>query len=326
MASRVFRPSRIIAVVLVIGAAAWVASQNLGPQADESGAPAQTAGEVAPPPVPLQKVGVSLATAEEHHREIVLSCVTEADHRAKAVARGAGVITDLNVKRGNAVMAGETMATISDEGRMAAVQQAQALLDQRMAEYDANKRLIDQGNAPKNQLPALEAGVAAAKAAVSAAQAELEKTSVKAPIGGVIDAVPIQVGQAVQVGTEVATIVDPDPMLAVGAVNENRRNSVRIGQNATVRFIDGSTRNGTVNFVEPQRRQGDPHVRGGGHDGQPRRGDRRRGDVRDDREPRPGDGDGGAALGAGVFRRRPSWGALGRCRQQGGVQPDRHRR
>ena len=38
----------------------------------------------------------------------------------------------------------------------------------RQAEYDANKRLIDQGAAPRNQLTALEAALAASKAALAA--------------------------------------------------------------------------------------------------------------------------------------------------------------
>jgi multidrug efflux system membrane fusion protein len=165
------------------------------------------------------------------------------------VARGGGVIIDLFISRGDAAKAGDVIARISDEGRQAAVLQAQALLDQRMAEYEANKRLIEQGTAPKNQLPALEAAVAAARAAVALAEAEAEKTAVKSPIDGIVDEVPVQVGQAAQVGTEIAAIVDPDPMLAIGAVSESRRSSLKAGQAASVRFIDGSTVTGTVDFV-----------------------------------------------------------------------------
>jgi multidrug efflux system membrane fusion protein len=249
MASRLFKPSRVIAVVLVVAAVAWIASRNVGPLAEEEAVhePAPPAEQAAQ--IPVQRVGVVSAGIERHQQQIVLSCVTQADRRAKAVARGGGVITELKVKRGSIVAANETIATISDEGRQAAVRQAQALLDQRLAEYEANKRLIDQGNAPRNQLPALEAAVAAARAAVATAQAESDRASVNSPIGGVVDVVPLQVGQAVQAGSEIATIVDPDPMLAVGAVSESRRGSIKVDQAATVRFIDGSKVEGKVSFV-----------------------------------------------------------------------------
>lgn len=247
MASRIFRPSRLIAAALVIGAIAWFAAGQFGGSAEEHAA-TETA-EPAAVQIPLQKVGVTTATPEQHERKVVLSCVTEADRRASAVARGAGVIIDLRVNRGSRIRAGDVIAQLSDEGRSAALGQAQALLDQRLAEYEANKALIDTGDAPRNTLAALEAAVAAARAALAAAQAEADRSTVKAPIDGVVDSVAFQVGQAVQAGSEIAVVVDPDPMLAVGQVSEARRNSLEKGQEARVRFIDGSTVAGTVEFV-----------------------------------------------------------------------------
>lgn len=261
----IFRPSRIIAVAMIVGAALWIASGSLGD--GESASDVSTAalapglsdptslgededGESsAAVRIPVQKVSVATVESERHDRTILLSCVTRAENRAVAVARGAGVLLNLTVQRGDMVEAGQIIARISDEGRQASVKQAEALLAQRLAEYDANKALIDRGNAPRNSLPALEAGVAAARAAVAAAQAEADRSLVKAPIAGVVDTVPAEVGQAVQVGMSVAEIVDPDPMLAVASVSEARRTSVRSGQSATIRFIDNSTVDGQVKFV-----------------------------------------------------------------------------
>lgn len=249
MASKLFRPSRLIAVVLVVGAALWLVAGQFGGEAVEPSGAEDAQAHAEPTAVPLQKVGVTTATPERHQRTAVLSCVTEADRRASAVARGAGVIIELNVSRGDRVRAGDTIAKLSDEGRGSAVAQAQALLDQRLAEYDANKQLIDRGDAPRNTLPALEAAVAAARAALAAAEAEADRSIVRAPINGVVDTVAFQIGQAVQGGSEIAVVVDPDPMLAVGQVSEARRTSVKAGQAAEVRFIDGTRVLGTVNFV-----------------------------------------------------------------------------
>jgi multidrug efflux system membrane fusion protein len=243
MASGLFKPSRIVAIGVVAAVVAWIATGVMSKSHTDEGGPQP------PAPVPVQKVGVTMVTPEMHRREITLSCVTQADHKASAVARGAGVITSLAVSRGSVVKAGDVIGQLSDEGRQAAVAQAQALLDQRTAEYNANKKLIEQGNAPKNNLPALEAAVAAAKAALAAAEAELEKATIRSPIDGKVDSVPVQVGQAVLPGAEVAQIVDPDPMLAVGSVSEARRSSVKVGQDATVRFIDNQHVNGKVTFV-----------------------------------------------------------------------------
>jgi multidrug efflux system membrane fusion protein len=245
MASSFFRPSRVVAVLLAVGAVVWIGSRVVAPQAEERPAPKGTTTTQ----VPVQRVSVVTANSVSHQQQTILSCVTQADHRAQAVARGAGVIVDLKVKLGATVKAGDTIAVISDEGRSAAVRQAQALVDQRQAEYDANKKLIDQGAIPRNQLTALEAAVAASKAALASAQAEAARANVIAPIEGVINDLPMQIGQAVAIGNTLATIVDPDPMLAVGAVSENRRAKIQIGQPASIRFINGPGATGTVSFV-----------------------------------------------------------------------------
>jgi len=245
MASAIFKPSRIIAIAVVVAAALWIGSGVFGSNEEPAGD--RTAAEA--PTIPIQKVAVATANPEKHERVILVSCVTEADHRAIAAARGGGVLVDLLVSAGDAVQADDTIGRISDEGREAAVKQAEALVAQRRAEYEANKKLIDQGTAPRNSLPALEAAVAAADAVLASARAEAEKLAIKSPIGGIVDSVPLQVGQAVQDGTEVAEIIDPDPMLAVGAVSEFRRGSLRIGQNVTVRFVEGPPVDGKINFV-----------------------------------------------------------------------------
>lgn len=244
MASSLLKPSRLIALVLIIVAGGWVVSGYLA------------SGEEKPKPdtkqteeVPIQKVTVIPVTNQSHRRQVIMSCVTKADQQAIATARGAGVLINLKVERGSTVKAGDVIAAISDEGREAAVSQAQALLDQRMSEYNANKKLIQSGDISRNTLPSLEAAVAAAKAALAAAQAEADRSIVRAPVDGIVNAVPVQVGQAIQAGTEIADIVSPDPMLAVGAASERQRPSLSVGQHTTVRFIDDTKVEGKVSFV-----------------------------------------------------------------------------
>lgn len=242
-------PSRVLSVLLVLGAAGWIASGVFAEQhpADED---MPEADAVAEEPVELvQKVAVASAIPEEHSREFTMSCVTEADHQSVAVARGAGVIIELKVNRGSKVKAGDVIARISDEGRESAVKQANAVLEQRKAELESTKSLIEKGNAPRIQLPALEAAVASAEASLANAKAEADRSMVRAPIDGVVQDVPVQVGQAIQIGTQVAEVIDPSPMLAVGSISERSRAHVREGQDAVVRFIDNLTVNAKVSYV-----------------------------------------------------------------------------
>ena len=197
------------------------------------------------------------------------------------MARANGIIMTLNVKRGDKVEGGETIATLSDEGRSAMVFQAKAVLDQRQAEYEANKALIDKGNTPKNQLPALEAAVASAKATLATAEAEADKSMIRSPIGGIIDTLPIQLGQAIQPGEEIATVLDPDPMLAVGSISERERNALKLGQHVDVRFIEGTHRTGEISYIGVSAAKATRTYPVEVPDVQSRRGDRRRRHLRD---------------------------------------------
>ena len=72
---------------------------------------------------------------------------------------------------------------------------------------------------------------------------------IRSPLDGIVTSVPVEVGQAIQPATTIAEIIDPDPMLAVGAVSERARSQLKVGQKASVRFIDGREVRGSVSYV-----------------------------------------------------------------------------
>ena len=112
MASGLLKPSRLIAAGVIIAAVLWIGT---GIAVNGSHAGDGKGGE--PPAIPVQKVGVTTALPELHRQYVTLSCVTQADHKASATARGAGVLLGLAVSRGDVVTAGTIIARISDEGR-----------------------------------------------------------------------------------------------------------------------------------------------------------------------------------------------------------------
>lgn len=247
MANGFFKPSRIAAVTLIALAGLWIASGSFGPHAAEEA----THGAAAPAakPATARRVSFTPVTPQPHVRNVVLSGVTQAEKRAQSVARGSGVILEIKVARGSTVKSGDVVAILSDEGREAAVKQAQALVDQRQADLDAQRELIERGTLPRNQMNGLQTQLASAQASLATAKAELLKVSVRAALDGRVENVPVEVGQAAQVGTVVAEVVSPDPMLAVGQVSEKDRAALQVGQKANVTFIDGGKAAGIVSFV-----------------------------------------------------------------------------
>jgi len=212
--------SRILAAVIVIAATLWIGSGVFGRTESPEAAP--SAAVAKPAAQPLFQVAVITADVEEHSRRLSLAGRTEADNRASAVARTAGSIVELKVRRGDRVAEGDVIATLSDEAREAQVAEAEAHVQQKRTDLDAKLTLIERGVVPANEKNMLEAELRSAEATLAMAKAEHERGLIRAPIAGVVSQAPMTTGQAVQAGSMVAEVIALDPMLAVAEVAERR--------------------------------------------------------------------------------------------------------
>lgn len=244
------RAARLVAVGLVVGGAAWIGSGVLGRDAGQKSAAADA--QSAPKTAPRFKVAVLPVATEMHQRRVVLSGRTEADKRVMAVARVSGVVLELRVRRGSVVRAGDVVAILSDEAREAQVAQARARLEQRRSEAVARLKLIETGAYPAINKGQLQAEMRAAEAGLAQAEAERQKGEVTAPISGVVNDVPVEVGTALQVfmsGANIAEIIALDPMLAVVEVAERQLAGVSVGGAAEVKLVTGERVAGKIRFV-----------------------------------------------------------------------------
>ncbi len=242
--------SRLFAFLILLAAIGWIGSGVLGRTDERADAALAPAEQAAAPEVRFQVAAIE-ARAEQHARSIVLSGATQADTRASAVARGSGIVVELNVKRGARVEKGDVLAVLSDEAREAQVAEATARLEQRRTELKAKLRLIERGVSPALDKPQLEADIRTAEAALAQAEAEQRRGVVTAPISGTVSAVPVSQGQALQAGATVAEVIALDPMLAVFEVAERQLAGLEIGDEATVTLVTGQTVTGRVRFISP---------------------------------------------------------------------------
>jgi multidrug efflux system membrane fusion protein len=247
--------SRIAAVGIVAAAALWIASGHFLPHETAESRASIPKDVAAKKPF---RVSIIDAKLVDHSRNLVLAGRTEADRRVTVAARSGGVLTELRVRRGTRVKAGDIIAVLSDDARKAQVAQAESLVIQRQTELDAKRKLIVSGAVPKLELVNLEAQLAAAAATLAAAQAELERGSVRAPFSGIVNDVTVEVGGAAlpMMGREIATIVALDPMLAVVEVSERRLAGLRVGDTAKVKLVTGESLSGKIRFVAKTASQG----------------------------------------------------------------------
>jgi multidrug efflux system membrane fusion protein len=242
------KAARIAAVGLVVGAAAWIASGHLFPHdSAESRAAVQPEAQSQK----LFRVSVTDAKVEPRTRNLVLSGRTEADRKMMLTARVDGVVSELKVRRGSVVKAGDVIAVLSDEAREARVLQARAMLMQRKTELAARMKLVEQGTMPRLEAVNLETQFKAAEAGLAAAEAERDRSVIRAPWAGIVNDVPVEVGQAVMSfqGKDLVQIVSIAPILAVVEVAERNLSGVHLGDPAEVRLVTGLKANGKVRFI-----------------------------------------------------------------------------
>ncbi len=115
------------------------------------------------------------------------------------------------------------------------------------AEELANRNGIEQqrleiaGEAVKAQLAVQQAAVDQQRALARLRRSQVQALRVRAGIDGVLQVLPVEVGQRVTPGTNLARVAQPGKLKAVVRVAETQARDVQIGQKATI-----DTRNGVV--------------------------------------------------------------------------------
>src|SRR5690606_12339018 len=160
-----------------------------------------------------------------------------------------GQVDVVHVSKGQSVAAGDLLCTLDQGTRQAAVAQAEAGVAQARSEYEANAALREKQLAPANSGLPLEAALRAAEANLQNAEAELERTEVRAPVDGIVQDPLATVGDMLGAGTPCATVVQLDPMVFAGAVPEVNIGHARLGMPATITTVTGNTFDGKVSFI-----------------------------------------------------------------------------
>ena len=237
-------PARLTALAIILLCGVWIASGYLRTPAPEA-PPARMADATRP----LFRVTAQPFKAEAHARYFTLTGRTQSDQRVVVSARTSGIVSKIIVKRGARVKAGDPLIELSDEAREANVAQAKARLSQRAAELEAREILAKRGNYPTLNLEQLRAEKQGAEAALAVAEAELLRSNISAPISGIVNDLPVEIGQGLMMGISIAEIIAPDPLLAVIEVPERRLGGLRLGETAQIKLVTGEVREGKIAFM-----------------------------------------------------------------------------
>lgn len=240
---------RILALVVFVAAALWVATGHFASVGSETAAATEAKAAEPVAETPKRTVAVVRAEVADYARLIRISGVTEADKLAILAARSNGVVQELGAEPGETVKRGAVMLLLEGEDVRAAVKTAQDQLAQAAEQLAVGEALNAKGSLPETQLTARRAAKSAAEGALSQAQAAADRLSLVAPFDGTVDAVNVELGEWVQQGTPIATLISLDPIVVKAEVSERDVAHVSVGAKALVRLVSGVEMEGTVRHL-----------------------------------------------------------------------------
>lgn len=241
------RKSHLVATALAILAVGWILS---GQFAGSPGSADSTAAISAPKKeTVVPRVRVNRQTAQWHAERIVLRGQTEASRVVNLKAETAGRVETVPAREGRPVAKGEIVATFAREEREARLAEARALVRQRDVEYRAAAKLAEKGFRAETKLAEARALLDSARAALEVIETDIAHTEIRAPFDGILEQRYVEEGDFVDLGKDVAQVIDLDPLLVVAQVAEQTIPRLTVGGEAEARLISGASARGTVSYI-----------------------------------------------------------------------------
>ncbi|WP_375055139.1 efflux RND transporter periplasmic adaptor subunit [Zobellella sp. DQSA1] len=211
-------------------------------------AQAQAPDSQAPAAIPGPSVEVTLFHAQAYQPRILLQGQLLPSRQVVLRARVNATVITLP-QLGQAVAEEDSLLALSEDERRANLARAEAELALRQAEVTAAERLRRSNLISETDYLGLRSAAAAARAALDGARLALDYTRIKAPFAGSIDALPVELGDFVQAGDPLLTLVDVSALKLSAHVPQLQVAELQPGLPVTAVLLDGRELEGELTFV-----------------------------------------------------------------------------
>jgi multidrug efflux system membrane fusion protein len=238
--------SWLTSAAIVIAITVWLATGS-GKEGDTAATiDAPTDSEVARTTVRIRN-----QVAEEVVRTISVNGRTTPARTVELNAETDGRVIATGVLRGERVDEGGTIVRLDERDRSARLAQALATVKQREVEFEGRERLKSESYVSDAQLQEAAALLEAARTELKRAELDIEYTTVRAPFDGALQERHVEVGDYVQAGDPIATIVDDRTLVVNAAISEYDAKFVSRGKSADALLATGETVSGVIRYVAP---------------------------------------------------------------------------
>lgn len=201
-------------------------------------------------------VKVDTVKTEEVSLDFVSNGNFEPIQELKFSAEKSGKVTQVLVKEGDYVKAGQTLAIVRSDVINVNAQNANAVYQNAVADYTRFENAFKTGGVTKQQLDQARLAMVNAKANLTQANINVGDTRIKAPISGFINKKFIEPGSilAGMPPTQMFEIVNVSKLKLKVTANESQIAGIKVGNviNVTSNVYPGKTFSGKITFVAPK--------------------------------------------------------------------------
>lgn len=182
--------------------------------------------------IPVEVSNVSRGDISAYYAN---TATLEAEQEATVVTKVRGIIEELYVEEGDRVQAGQVIARIEDEQYQFEADRAKATLDRLYNEFQRNKELFERKLISAEVFQNSQYEYESQKATYDLARLNLEHTSVRSPLSGVISERFVKAGNMVGIDQQLYRVTDFTPLQAILHVPEHEMSKIRKNQRAELR-------------------------------------------------------------------------------------------
>ncbi|MBC5837527.1 efflux RND transporter periplasmic adaptor subunit [Flavobacterium muglaense] len=218
----------VVIIIAALGLIAFILTKNKAENEEKIAIVAEKNASVS--------VKVATVKTEEISLDFVANGNFEAKQEITLTAENSGKITNILVKEGDHVAAGQTLAIMRGDAINVNAQAAQAAYQNAKTDYSRFDNAYKTGGVTKQQLDQAKVMMTNAEANYKQAQIRIGDTRIKAPISGIINKKYIELGSMLtsMPSTNLFEIVNTSKLKLTVAVNESQVANLKTGSSIAV--------------------------------------------------------------------------------------------
>ncbi|OOZ41478.1 hypothetical protein BOW53_03645 [Solemya pervernicosa gill symbiont] len=232
-------------MAIVVALSLWLWSGSDAKQHDVE----QSATALNTAPVSLLKVQYRHSVASDIERVVKIQGQLEPFRSAVLRAETEETIKEIHVEKGQQVSKGDLLFSLELGDRMERLAEAKAQLLQYQVKLKGIKKLGKTNLSSENSLREAETNLAAANTQLAAIKLDIKHTRIRAPFTGIVNDYLIEVGELVQMGDNLATLVECSRLLATAQVPQLTAGKFSLGQALEIITAADERIKGTITYI-----------------------------------------------------------------------------